>query len=69
MNSMGKDRKPYNGEYRHRVSDDGRWVVERKRPGETRFTRVAHGREESKAEARRIAIHRTDVVREGDSLR
>jgi hypothetical protein len=66
---MSDKEKPFNGEYRHRVSDDGRWVVERKRPGETKFSRVAHGREESKAEARRIAVHRVNVVREGDSIR
>ena len=54
-------------EYKVEVKDDGSWRVKRREKDGT-VTVPAKGRASSKAEARYLAEHRKQIVREGDSL-
>lgn len=61
--------KPFNGEYRRRVTDDGRWVLERKRPGEKDFKTLHRGKAQSKAAAEHESKVWLEQRREGDAIR
>ena len=66
--TVSRKDKDYNGEYRRRVADDGRWVLERKRPGEPGFKVLHRDKAESKAEAEQTSKLWLDLRREGDAI-
>jgi hypothetical protein len=56
-------------EYRAETKDDGSWRVERReKGGEWKPVPGAKGKATSKAEAKYLAEHRREIVREGDHL-
>lgn len=65
---MSDKEKPFNGEYRRRVADDGRWTLERKRPGEKDFKVLHRDRAGSRAEAEHVSRVWLDQRREGDAI-
>ncbi len=56
------------GEYRRRVADDGRWVLERKRPGEAGFKVLHRDKASSKAAADLESKVWLEQRREGDAI-
>lgn len=62
------EKKPYNGEYRTRTAADGRWVLERKRPGEKEFKVLHRDKASSKAEAEHVSRVWLEQRREGDAI-